>query len=41
MKKFAAGELMGLILTAGVVFSASKSDNDVLRETLARLRVDL
>ena len=40
MKKFAAGVLMGLILTAGVVFTASKSDNDVLREVRDRAEID-
>src|SRR3954468_14682655 len=40
MKKFAAGLLMGLILTAGVVFTASKSDNDVLREVRDRTEIE-
>jgi 3-phenylpropionate/cinnamic acid dioxygenase small subunit len=40
MKKFAAGVLMGLILTAGMVFTASKSDNDVLREVRDRAEID-
>ena len=40
MKKFAAAVLMGLILTAGVVFTASKSDNDVLREVRDRAEIE-
>ena len=40
MKKFGAAVLMGLVLTAGVVFTASKSDNDVLREARDRTEIE-
>ena len=39
MKKLGAVVLMGLVLTAGVVFTASKSDNDVLREVRDRMEI--
>ena len=37
MKKFGAAVLMGLVLTAGVVFTASKSDNDRSVDDVVRL----
>ena len=40
MKQFGAAVLMGLVLTAGVVFTASKSDNDVLREVRDRTEIE-
>src|SRR5436190_15917931 len=41
MKKIAVGLLAGLILSAGVgVFTASKSDNDVLREARDRAEIE-
>ena len=41
MKKVGVGILMGLILSAGVgVFTASKSDNDVLREARDRAEIE-
>jgi uncharacterized protein (TIGR02246 family) len=40
MKKFGAAVLMGLVLSAGVVFTASKSDNDVLREVRDRTEIE-
>ena len=40
MKKLGAVVLMGLVLTAGVVFTASKSDNDVLREVRDRTQIE-
>ena len=39
MRKLGLAVLAGLVLTAGVVFTASKSDSDVLRE--ARDRADI
>src|SRR5436190_15007148 len=40
MKKLGAVVLMGLVLTAGVVFTASKSDGDVLREVRDRQEIE-
>ena len=41
MRKFGIGILAGLVLTAGVgVFTASKSDNDVLREARDRVEIE-
>jgi uncharacterized protein (TIGR02246 family) len=40
MKKLGAAVLMGLALTVGVVFTASKSDNDVLREVRDRTEIE-
>ena len=41
MKRVGAGILAGLLLSAGVgVFTASKSDNDVLRETRDRADIE-
>jgi 3-phenylpropionate/cinnamic acid dioxygenase small subunit len=41
MRKYSIGMLMGLVLSAGVgVFTASKSDNDVLRETRDRAQIE-
>jgi 3-phenylpropionate/cinnamic acid dioxygenase small subunit len=41
MKKFGIGILAGLVLSAGVgVFTASKSDNDVLREAKDRAEIE-
>ena len=40
MKKLGLLVMMGLVLTAGVVFTASKSDNDVLREVRDRTEIE-
>jgi len=40
MKKFGIGVLVGLVLTAGVTYSASKTDGDVLRETRDRADIE-
>ena len=41
MKKFGVGILAGLVLSAGVgVFTASKTDSDVLRETRDRAEIE-
>lgn len=40
MKKLGAAVLMGLVLGAGVVFTASKSDSDVLREVRDRAEIE-
>jgi hypothetical protein len=40
MKKLGFAVLAGLVLTAGVVFTASKSDSDVLREVRDRADIE-
>lgn len=40
MKKLGAVVLMGFVFAAGVVFTASKSDNDVLREVRDRTEIE-
>ena len=40
MKKLAVTALAGLVLTAGVVYTASKSDGDVVREVRDRMEID-
>ena len=40
MKKLGMAVLAGLVLTAGVVFTASKSDGDVLREVRDRQEIE-
>jgi uncharacterized protein (TIGR02246 family) len=40
MKKFGMALLAGLALTAGVVFTASKTDSDVLREVRDRTEIE-
>ena len=40
MKKLGMAVLAGLVLTAGVVFTASKSDSDVLREVRDRQEIE-
>jgi len=40
MKKFAVTVVAGLVLTAGVVYTASRSDGDVLREVRDRMEIE-
>lgn len=40
MKKLAVMVLAGLVLTAGVTYTASKSDGDVLREVRDRMEIE-
>ena len=40
MKKLGMAVVAGLVLTAGVVFTASKSDSDVLREVKDRQEIE-
>jgi hypothetical protein len=40
MKKLGMAVMAGLVLTAGVVFTASKSDGDVLREVRDRQEIE-
>ena len=40
MRKLGVGIVAGLVLTAGVVFTATKSDSDVLRETRDRAEIE-
>src|SRR5215207_6266530 len=40
MRKLGIAVLMGLVVTAGVVFTASKSDSDVLREVRDRADIE-
>jgi uncharacterized protein (TIGR02246 family) len=40
MKKLAITLLAGLVLTAGVVYSASRSDGDVLRDVRDRMEIE-